>query len=121
MVGINEFPRKASQLDCLNSTGGFVISNRCVFVCAMLTVLACVPSAAQDSSAGLFKAWEDRVRDTLAQQPSWPIPLVTASSGLLQVARTDFVRQIAPAGTDTWNYGNTKGVNVVPWYKIEFD
>jgi len=72
-------------------------------------------------SEGFFASWEDRVRDTLAQQPSWPIPLVTASSGLLQVARTDFVRQIAPARTDTWNYGNTKGVNVVPWYKIEFD
>ena len=61
------------------------------------------------------------MRDTLAQQPSWPIPLVTASSGLLQVARTDFVRQIAPAGTNTWNYDNSKGVNVVPWYKVEFD
>jgi hypothetical protein len=71
--------------------------------------------------SGFFSSWQSRVRDTLAQQPSWPIPLVTASSGLLQVARTDFVRQIAPAGTDTWNYGNTKGVNVVPWYNVEFD
>jgi hypothetical protein len=70
---------------------------------------------------GFFNSWQSRVRDTLAQQPSWPIPLVTASSGLLQVVRTDFVRQIAPAGTDTWNYGNTKGVNVVPWYNVEFD
>jgi len=99
-----------------------VISNRlCVFVCAVFAVLAFVPSAAQNSSPGFFAAWEDRVRDTLAQQPSWPIPLVTASSGLLQVARTDFVRQIAPAGTDTWIYDNTKGINVVPWYKLEFD
>jgi hypothetical protein len=61
------------------------------------------------------------VRETLAQQPAWPIPLVTASSGLLQVARTDIVRQIAPAGTDTWNYDNTKGIALVPWYKVEFD
>lgn len=76
---------------------------------------------AQSEPSGFFTSWEDRVRDTLAQQPSWPIPLVTASSGLLQVFRTDFVRQIAPAGTDTWNYDNTKGFNVVPWYKVEFD
>ena len=34
---------------------------------------------------------------------------------------TDFVRQIAPAGTDTWNYGNTKGGSLGPWYKVEFD
>jgi len=72
-------------------------------------------------SAGFFTRWENRVRDTLAQQPSWPIPLVTASSGLLQVLRTDFVRQIAPAGTDTWNYDNGKGLNIVPWYNVEFD
>jgi hypothetical protein len=72
-------------------------------------------------SAGFFTRWENRVRDTLAQQPSWPIPLVTASSGLLQVLRADFVRQIAPAGTDTWNYDNSKGLNIVPWYNVEFD
>ncbi|MFZ0774164.1 MAG: transporter [Candidatus Sulfotelmatobacter sp.] len=92
-----------------------------VIVCAMLTILGSVPCAAQDEPSGFFTSWEDRVRDTLAQQPSWPIPVVTASSGLLQVFRTDFVRQIAPAGTDTWNYDNSKGFNVVPWYNVEFD
>lgn len=89
-------------------------------VCAMLAISVCVPCAAQDAS-GFFTTWEDRVRETLAQQPAWPIPVVTASSGLLQVARTDIVRQIAPAGTDTWNYDNTKGIALVPWYKVEFD
>ncbi|MGA2980040.1 MAG: transporter [Terriglobales bacterium] len=97
-----------------------MISKRmAVFVCAMVMVGGSTLCAAQND--GFFSAWEDRVRDTLAQQPSWPIPVVTASSGLLQVFRTDFVRQIAPAGTDTWNYDNTKGFNVVPWYKVEFD
>ncbi|MGO8796381.1 MAG: transporter [Candidatus Sulfotelmatobacter sp.] len=61
------------------------------------------------------------MRDTLAQQPAWPIPVITASSGLLQVARFDLVRQIVPAGTDTWNYDNSKGISVVPWYRVEFD
>ena len=53
--------------------------------------------------------------------PAWPIPLITSSSGLLQVARTDFVREIAPAGTDTWIYDNSKGVSIIPWYGLEFD
>ncbi len=97
-----------------------MISKRlAVLVCAMVMVGGSALCAAQ--SEGFFANWQDRVRDTLAQQPSWPIPLVTASSGLLQVFRTDFVRQIAPAGTNTWNYDNTKGFNVVPWYKVEFD
>ncbi|HMD16265.1 MAG TPA: transporter [Terriglobales bacterium] len=90
-----------------------------VVVCATVMVGGSSLCAAQNE--GFFASWEDRVRTTLAQQPSWVIPVVTASSGLLQVARTDFVRQIAPAGTDTWNYDNTKGFNVVPWYKFEFD
>ncbi|MGA2235884.1 MAG: hypothetical protein ABSG23_10460 [Terriglobales bacterium] len=88
-----------------------------VLVCVVVIIGGRALCAAQ--SEGFFASWEDRVRATLAQQPSWPIPVVTASSGLLQVARTDFVRQIAPAGTDTWNYDNTKGFNVVPWYKNE--
>jgi hypothetical protein len=87
----------------------------------MLTAFRSVPLAAQADSSGFFSSWEDRVRDTLAAQPSWPIPVITASSGLLQVARTDFVRQITPAGTDTWNFGNTKGISLVPWYRVEFD
>ena len=91
-----------------------------VFVCAAV-ICGSASCAAQDETSGFFAKWEDRVRDTLAEQPAWPIPLVTASSGLLQVWRTDFVRQITPAGTDTWNYGNSKGVNVVPWYRVEFD
>lgn len=78
-------------------------------------------STTTQSQSGFFARWDNRVRDTLAGQPSWPIPLVTASSGLIQVFRYDFVRQIAPAGTDTLNYGNTKGLNLIPWYNVEFD
>jgi hypothetical protein len=83
--------------------------------------VASLPCGAQSGTSAFFTNWEDRVSATLAQQPAWPIPVITASSGLLQVARTDFVREIAPAGTDTWIYDNSKGVSVVPWYKLEFD
>ncbi len=99
-----------------------MISKRLVVcVWAAFGIASSLSCTAQEEASGFFASWQERVRDTLAQQPSWPIPLVTASSGLLQVARTDFVRQIAPAGTDTWNYDNSKGINVVPWYNVEFD
>lgn len=103
--------------------GGNVVSSRSADVCVFLLLLfaGVVPAAAQSEPVGFFSRWQDRVIDTLRQQPSWPIPVVTASSGLLQVARTDFVRQIAPAGTDTWIFDNTKGISLVPWYKTEFD
>lgn len=107
-----------------------MISKRIVVVvCSALAMAGgCLQASAQNgankdasASSGFFTAWEDRVRSTLAEQPAWPIPLVTASSGLLQVARTDVIRQITPAETETWNYDNSKGVALVPWYKVEFD
>lgn len=51
---------------------------------------------------GFFSSWEDRVRATTAEQPAWPVPVVTPSSGLVQLFRTDIVRQITPSETTTW-------------------
>ena len=70
---------------------------------------------------GFFTSWEDRARATLAAQPAWPTPVVTANAGLVQLFRADFVRQITPSEITTWNYGNSKGVDLIPWYKTEFD
>jgi hypothetical protein len=70
---------------------------------------------------GFLSSWEERARTTLAEQPGWPTPLATANSGLVQLFRADFVRQITPIDITTWNYGNSKGLDLVPWYKTEFD
>jgi hypothetical protein len=70
---------------------------------------------------GFFSSWEDRVRTTLAEQPGWAVPVVTPSSALVQLFRSDVVRQITPTATTTWNYGNSKGLDLVPWYKTELD
>lgn len=69
----------------------------------------------------LLSSWENRVRTTVAEQPGWAVPVVTPSSGLVQLFRTDLTRQITSSGTTTWNYGNTKGLDVIPWYKTELD
>jgi hypothetical protein len=81
------------------------------------------PAASQTAtpSPGFFGSWEERVHRTMSGQPAWPIPVVTASSGLIECFRSDFARQITPAGTDTWVYGYSKGANVIPWYNLEFD
>ncbi len=75
-------------------------------------------AVAQDN---FFSSWENRVRTTVAEQPGWSVPLVTPSSGLVQLFRSDFVRQITPSETTTWNCGNSKGLDVIPWYKTELD
>jgi hypothetical protein len=45
---------------------------------------------------GFLSSWEERARATLAGQPAWPTPLVTANSGLVQLFRADFVKSRLP-------------------------
>src|SRR5271157_2718527 len=71
------------------------------------------------ASGGFFNQWLARTSATQAKQPAWAVPLVTTTTGLIQVARTDIVRQIAPALTTTWNYDNSKGLNLIPWARTE--
>lgn len=73
---------------------------------------------AQDN---FFSKWEDRVRTTSAKQPGWVVPVITSSSGIVQLARADFVRQYTSTGFLTWNYDNSKGFNFIPYYNTEVD
>jgi hypothetical protein len=91
---------------------------------SFLILLASAGVYAQSGSAsaapnGFFSQWLARTSATQAKQPAWAVPLVTTYTGLIQVARTDITRQVAPALTDTWNYDNSKGVNLVPWANTE--
>src|SRR6185437_7800899 len=56
-----------------------------------------------------------------SKQPSWSVPLVSPYPMLIQVFREDFSRQIAPARTATWNYGASRGLNLIPGFNSEFD
>jgi hypothetical protein len=57
----------------------------------------------------------------MGQQPPWPVPLFAPTPLVTQLFRYDTVRQITPAGADTWNYGFSKGFALVPWYRTEVD
>jgi hypothetical protein len=73
---------------------------------------------AQDN---FFTKWEQRASSTQAKQPSWSVPLVAPYPMLIQVFRADFTRQITPTLTDTWNYGASRGLNLIPGFNSEFD
>src|SRR4051812_46800969 len=73
------------------------------------------------AQTGFFKTWEDRVRATSARQPGWPVPVAAPSAVIVQLARSDFVHQYTSTDTETWNYGNGKGVNLIPFARTEFD
>jgi hypothetical protein len=68
---------------------------------------------------GFIANWQDRASRTQAEQPHWVTPIVTVTPRLEQEFRTDFVRQITPTHTDTWNYGNSKGLELIPTRHIE--
>ena len=78
-------------------------------------------SAPLHAQQGFFAQWEQRASQTQARQPAWPPPLITAYVGLIQVARTDFIRQTASNHTLTWNLDGGKGLNLIPFANTEVD
>jgi hypothetical protein len=88
---------------------------------AVLFSMQALSVAAVVGQGNFFTKWQDRVRKTSAQQPGWAVPVVAPTSGIVQLARIDVVHQWTSTHTSTWNYGNSKGFNLIPYYKTEVD
>ncbi len=86
-----------------------------------IVLFVLVSSSVANAQTGFFKAWEERVRSTSARQPPWPVPVVAPSSVIVQLARVDFLHQYTSTHTETWNYDNGKGINLIPFARTEFD
>jgi hypothetical protein len=105
------------------------VTNMKTLSLSLLLLLAPASVFAQDASipvlttapatGNFYARWSARTNATQSKQPAWAVPLVTTYTGLFQVIRTDIVRQIAPARTDTWNFDNSKAVNFIPGANIE--
>jgi hypothetical protein len=54
------------------------------------------------------------VSATQSQQPHWVTPLVTVTPRLEQEIRADFTHQYNTKGFAIWNYGNGKGLELIP-------
>jgi hypothetical protein len=76
-------------------------------------------SIAAFGQQGFIDNWQARASATQAEQPHWVTPLVTVTPRLEQELRTDILRQITPTHTETWNYGNGKGLELIPTRHIE--
>ena len=92
--------------------------NRTFFLLGLAFFALAAPLAApaQDSFVSRYQA---RVSATQAAQPHWVTPLVTVTPRLEQEVRSDFVRQTNTRGYDTWNLGNSKGLELIPSRRIE--
>src|SRR5664279_737543 len=89
-----------------------------VFFAIVIPALSTLPCESQTT---VFSAWETRVRSTSAQQPGWAVPVITSSSGIVQLVRPELAHQYTPTHCLTVNYGNSKGFNFIPYYKTEID
>lgn len=84
-------------------------------LCAAAIFGTCTAFAQQS----FIESWQDRATATQNAQPHWVTPLVTVTPRLEQEFRTDFLREITPTRTDTWIYGNGKGLELIPARHIE--
>ncbi len=75
------------------------------------------PSLAQHP--GFVGPYLNRVSATQAEQPHWVTPLVTVTPRLEQELRTDFLSQPQRNHTRLWNYGNGKGLELIPTRRTE--
>lgn len=69
----------------------------------------------------LVTSLQRRTSAAQSKQPSWSVPLNQPYPMLIQVFRFDTSRQITPTGAPNWNFGVSKGLNIVPGFNSEFD
>lgn len=72
------------------------------------------PSPASSHPRSFIERYQARVSATQAEQPHWITPLVLVTPRLEQEFRTDFVHQYNTKGNAIWNYGNGKGLELIP-------
>jgi hypothetical protein len=96
----------------------------CLFCCCPLLATAQMTATAQAGSTVVppqtfIQRYQARVTATQSEQPHWVTPVVTVTPRLEQELRTDFVHQFNPKRFGLWNYGNSKGLELIPARRIE--
>lgn len=85
---------------------------RHVLPALLVSMLPCCLAGQKSSS--FITRYQARVTATQAEQPHWITPLVTVTPRLEQEVRADFVHQYNSKGFAIWNYGNGKGLELIP-------
>src|ERR1035437_7479796 len=85
-----------------------------ILVGAVLVCATAAPAQTAPASDSFIARYQARVTATQSAQPHWVTPLVTVTPRLEQEVRADFVRQTNARRQDTWNLGNSKGLELIP-------
>lgn len=96
----------------MNKGLGGVLAFLVFHLFAVSTAVAQTSSQSSDDG-GYFANWFPRVTKTQAAQPHWITPLFTTTPRLEEEFRADIVWTPTAAG-DSMNYGNGKGLELIP-------
>ncbi len=84
-----------------------------------LLALLFLPACALHAQDSFLSDWFERSDHAKADQPHWMTPVVTVTPRLEQEFRTDFVDQQLASRHDLVNYGNGKGLELIPNERVE--
>jgi len=84
-----------------------------------VTAALWLSSTAVYAQDGYFANWFERVDKTQAEQPRWITPLATTTPRLEEEVRYDQLWQVNAKGVTTDNYDGGKGLELIPFEKVE--
>ncbi|HEY1677847.1 MAG TPA: hypothetical protein VGG04_09085 [Candidatus Sulfotelmatobacter sp.] len=85
-------------------------------LCLIALAVCASPTFAQES---YFSNWFQRVNKTQAEQPHWVTPVATTTPRLEEEFRYDQIWQVNNEGVATDNYDGGKGLELIPFEKVE--
>lgn len=86
---------------------------------AHLSIVVLFVSILASAQNGYFADWSTRVDKSQAEQPHWITPVATTTPRLEEEFRYDQLWQVNPAGVTTDNYDGGKGLELIPFEKVE--
>lgn len=87
--------------------------------CMSITIVILAVSSPLSAQDGYFADWFHRVDKTQAEQPHWANPLATTTPRLQEGPRYDQRWQVNTKGVTTDNYDGGKGLELIPFEKVE--
>ena len=87
--------------------------------CFFFLAASCLLSISATAQDGYFSDWFARVDKTKNEQPHWVTPLATTTPRLEEEVRYDQLWQTNNAGVTTDNYDGGKGLELIPFEKVE--
>jgi hypothetical protein len=85
-----------------------------------LILLSSVALGSDIDDSGWVRAWMRQTDKARASQPHFPAPIVTTHVMLVQQFRCDLSWQQDPnGGTITSIYGDSRGLEIIPWSRLE--